>query len=77
MNPLRPFVQHSHLELKEAMIKAASHVYLVADSSKINKTSFTRLGSIEVVNTFITDEGISDIDAKEFENRGIQLLIAK
>lgn len=65
------------LELKEAMIKAASHVYLVADSSKINKTSFTRLGSIEVVNTFITDEGISDIDAKEFENRGIQLLIAK
>ncbi len=65
------------LELKEAMIKAASHVYLVADSSKINKPSFTRLSSLEVVHSFITDDGISDADAKAFEDRGIELLIAK
>lgn len=64
------------LQLKEAMIKAASHVYLVADSSKINKSSFTRLGSIEVVHTFITDDGISDADAKEFAARGINLMVA-
>jgi DeoR/GlpR family transcriptional regulator of sugar metabolism len=65
------------LELKEAMIRAASHVYLVADSTKINKTSFTRLGSLEVIHTFITDDGISDADAKAFESRGIDLMIAK
>ena len=65
------------LELKEAMIKAASHVYLVADSTKINKLSFTRLGALDVIHTFITDDGISDADAKAFENRGIDLLIAK
>ncbi len=65
------------LELKEAMIKAASHVYLVADSTKINKSSFTRLGSLEVVHTFVTDDGISDTDAKEFESRGIEVLIAR
>lgn len=65
------------LELKEAMIRAASHVYLVADSSKINKSSFTRLSSLEVVHSFITDDGISDADAKAFEDRGIKLLIAK
>lgn len=65
------------LQLKEAMIKATSHVYLVADSTKINKSSFTRLGSLEVVQTFITDDGISDADAKAFEARGINLLIAK
>lgn len=65
------------LQLKEAMIKAASHVYLVADSSKINKSSFTRLASLEVVQTFITDDGISDADAKAFEARGINLLVAK
>ncbi|WP_395005650.1 DeoR/GlpR family DNA-binding transcription regulator [Cypionkella sp.] len=65
------------LELKEAMIRAASHVYLVADSSKINKSSFTRLGSLEVVQTFITDDGITDADAKAFESRGIDLLIAE
>jgi len=64
------------LQLKEAMIRAASRVYLVADSTKINKSSFTRLGSLAVIHAFITDDGISDKDAKEFEARGIELLIA-
>ncbi len=64
------------MQLKEAMIKAVSQVYLAADSTKINKSSFTRLSTLEVVNTFITDDGISDRDAKEFESRGIKLLIA-
>ena len=65
------------LQLKEAMIKAAAHVYLVADSTKINRSSFTRLGSLDVIHSFITDDGISDRDAREFEKRGIELLIAK
>ncbi|RYH09506.1 DeoR/GlpR transcriptional regulator [Tropicimonas sp. IMCC6043] len=64
------------LELKKAMIKAASHVCLVADSTKINKSSFTRLGDLELIHTFVTDDGISDQDAKEFERRGVELLIA-
>lgn len=64
------------LQLKEAMIKAASHVYLVADSTKINRTSFTRLGALDLIHTFITDDGISDRDAKEFERRGIHMMIA-
>jgi len=65
------------LQLKRAMIGAASHVYLVADSSKINKTSFTRLGALDVVHTFITDAGISDTYAKAVESRGIELMIAR
>lgn len=65
------------LQLKEAMIRAAAHVYLVADSSKINKSAFTRLGALDLVQTFITDEGISDRDAREFEKRGIKILIAQ
>lgn len=64
------------LQLKEAMIKAASHVYLVADSTKINKSSFTRLGSLEVVQTFVTDDGVSDVGAKAFEARGTTVLVA-
>jgi DeoR/GlpR family transcriptional regulator of sugar metabolism len=64
------------LQLKEAMIKAASHVYLVADSSKINRTSFTRLGNLDVIHSFVTDDGIADSDAKEFERRGIELIVA-
>ncbi len=64
------------LQLKEAMIKAAAHVFLVADSTKINRSSFTRLGDLEVIQSFITDDGISDADAAEFERRGIKVLIA-
>lgn len=65
------------LQLKEAMIKAASRVYLVADSSKINRPSFTRLGDLVVVHSFITDEFISDRDAQAFERLGIELIIAR
>ena len=64
------------LQLKEAMIKAASRVYLVADSAKVNRSSFTRLGALELIHTFITDDGISDADAQAFESRGIEMLIA-
>ncbi|MDI7865001.1 DeoR/GlpR family DNA-binding transcription regulator [Rhizobiaceae bacterium n13] len=64
------------LQLKEAMIKAAAHVYLVADSTKIGKSSFTRLGSLDVVHSLITDDGISDAVAKEFEKRGLEVLVA-
>ncbi|WP_299843785.1 DeoR/GlpR family DNA-binding transcription regulator [uncultured Jannaschia sp.] len=64
------------LRLKQAMIRAATHTYLVADSSKINRASFTRLSDLEVVNTFITDDGIDDADAQAFERLGIEMLIA-
>lgn len=65
------------LQLKRAMIKAATHTYLVADSTKINRSSFTRLSDLEVVNTFITDDGISDEDAQAFERLGIDVVIAR
>ena len=65
------------LQLKQAMIRAASHVYLVADSTKINRSSFTRLGTLDVINSFITDDGIRDEDARVFESRGIEVIIAR
>lgn len=58
------------------MIKAAAHVCLVADSTKINKPGLTRLGSLDVIQSFITDSGISAADASAFRNRGIEVLIA-
>jgi DeoR/GlpR family transcriptional regulator of sugar metabolism len=64
------------LQLKQAMIRAAQHVYLVADSTKVGLSSFTRLGDLDLIQTFITDDGISDADAKRFEDRGVELIIA-
>lgn len=63
--------------VKRAMIKASSHVYLLADSSKIGRTSFSSLGAVELVHTLITDAGISDADRVAFEARGIEVVIAR
>jgi DeoR/GlpR family transcriptional regulator of sugar metabolism len=65
------------LQLKQAMIRAASRVYLVADSTKINRSSFTRLSTLDVIHAFITDDGIRDEDARAFESRGVEVIIAR
>lgn len=62
--------------VKRAMVKAASKVYLLADSTKIGRVSFSALGGVEMVHTLITDDGISDADRNEFERRGVSVIIA-
>ncbi len=70
------FPAMADLYVKRAMIKAASKVYLVADSTKIGRTSFSSLGPLDMINGFITDDGIRDEDRAEFERRGIEVIIA-
>jgi len=62
--------------VKRAMIKAASQVFLLADSTKIGRTSFSSLGGIELVDTLITDDQISEEHVADFRSRGIEVLIA-
>lgn len=62
--------------VKRAMVKAASHVYLLADSSKIGRVSFSALGGVEMVHTLITDNGIADSDRMELERRGVDVIVA-
>ncbi len=62
--------------VKRAMVKAASRVYLLADSTKIGRVSFSSLGGIELVHTLITDNGISAADRDAFERRGVEVLVA-
>jgi DeoR/GlpR family transcriptional regulator of sugar metabolism len=71
------FPAMADLYVKRAMIKAASKVYLVADSTKIGRTSFSSLGPIDMIGAFITDDGISAADRTEFERRGIEVIIAR
>ena len=63
--------------VKRAMIKAASKVYLLADSTKIGRMSFSSLGGVELVHTLITDDGISPDDVAGFEKRGIEVIVAR
>lgn len=63
--------------VKRAMVKAASHVYLLADSTKIGRVSFSALGGVELVHTLITDDGITDEDRMQFEKRGVEVIVAR
>ena len=63
--------------VKRAMVKAASQVYLLADSTKIGRVSFSALGGVELVHTLITDDGIKDEDRREFERRGVDVIVAE
>jgi len=65
------------LYVKKAMIEAATHTYLVVDSSKIGKKAFSSLGGIKLINTIITDAGISKEDRITFEKVGIEVLVAE
>lgn len=64
------------LYVKRAMIKAATKVILLADSSKIGRTSLSLLTSIDAVHTLITDREIRDEDRKAFEGRGVEVIVA-
>jgi DeoR/GlpR family transcriptional regulator of sugar metabolism len=52
-------------------------VYLLADSTKIGRLSFSSLGGVELVHTLITDDGISAEDVTGFQKRGIDVIIAR
>ncbi len=64
------------LPVKQAMLDAASTIYLAADSTKVGKVSFASLGGIELVHVLITDEGIRDEDRRLFEAKGVTVVIA-
>lgn len=65
------------LHIKRAMVKAASRIYLLADSTKIGRNSFSSLGPVSLIHCLITDDGISANDKAEFERRGIEVIVAR
>ncbi len=64
------------LPVKRAMIEAASTKYLVADSTKIGKISFASLGTMGVVDYFITDPGISDETIRRIADLGVTVMVS-
>ena len=66
----------SDLVVKKAMIDAADTIYLVADSTKIGKSSFASLGALSLINYIITDVGIEEKHKQVFHDNEIELIIA-
>ena len=67
----------SDIVVKKAMIDAAETTFLVADSTKIGKSSFASLGALSLINYVITDSGIAERDKKVFQDNEIELIVAK
>ncbi len=64
------------LPIKRTMIEAAGTVYLLADSTKIGKPEFASLGSIQIVDVLVTDDGISQDDIHAIEQYGTRVVVA-
>lgn len=66
----------SDICVKRAMIESAETTYLVADSTKIGKSSFASLGALSLVDYLITDSEIGEGYIDLFLKNEIKLIIA-
>ena len=64
------------LPLKRAMIDCAKTVYLLVDSSKLEKVSFASLGCQDKINYLITDSGITPEYIEQLANINIKTIVA-
>jgi DeoR/GlpR family transcriptional regulator of sugar metabolism len=67
----------SDIVVKKAMIDAAETTFLVADSTKIGKSSLASLGALSLIDYVITDSGIKERDKQVFKDNEIELIVAK
>jgi len=65
----------SDIAVKKAMIEAADKVYLVADSTKVGKSSLASLGALSLIHYLITDSEISEKDKEIFKEHEIDFII--
>jgi DeoR/GlpR family transcriptional regulator of sugar metabolism len=65
----------SDLQLKRAMIKSAQTIYLLADSSKLEKVLFASFGCQDKINYLITDSNVEPEYVKQVELLGIKVII--
>jgi DeoR/GlpR family transcriptional regulator of sugar metabolism len=65
----------SDLALKRAMVKSAKTIYLLADSSKLEKVLFASLGCQDKINYLITDSNIDPAYVTSLEHLGMKVII--
>ena len=62
--------------LTNAMMKAASQIILMSDSSKFGRRGFGKICKIEDIDIIITDKGIPEAIKEQIEEAGVQVIIA-
>lgn len=64
------------IPVKTAMMASAAQIFVVADSTKLGKTSFAALGGLDKVDSLITDSEIDPDFRRRVEDRGIRVVVA-
>lgn len=65
----------SDLALKRAMVKSAKTIYLLADSSKLEKVLFASLGCQDKISYLITDSNVDPAYVTSLEHLGMKVII--
>jgi len=60
---------------KELVMERAGRVILLADSTKIDKVSFSRAGKLSSVSVLITDKGLDAKRAEQIRRKGVEVLL--
>jgi DeoR/GlpR family transcriptional regulator of sugar metabolism len=58
------------------LVESANVVYLVADSTKIGKSSFASLGALSLIDYLITDSKIGQDEIDMLQKNDIKMIIA-
>jgi DeoR/GlpR family transcriptional regulator of sugar metabolism len=63
--------------VKKPLLENAHHRIVVADSSKIGRTTFTSVAPLSMVNTLITDSAIPREALHRLQQLGIEVLVVE
>lgn len=64
-------------QIKKVIIGLADHVVLLADSTKLRKTSFVRFANLEQVDVFLTDEEADEAYLEEIRKKDVDVRVCK
>lgn len=62
---------------KRAFMAASDQIICMADSSKFNRTAFTRIASVDEIHTIITDYKADPNELEKYRKLGIEVLVAQ
>jgi DeoR/GlpR family transcriptional regulator of sugar metabolism len=67
----------SELGIAQRLFSMTENVCLLADSSKLGRTDFVRIGEVKPTYTLITDDGVSPALVDLYRSLGVKVIIAK
>ena len=62
------------VEMKQALMRVADRVVLLADSSKFEYSALMMVASLSSITTLVTDENLSEAARRTVEKAGIELV---